>query len=193
MKWISYMYTYTSSLLDLPPQLTLLDLEAKVPILPLIAFWLQVNYFSLWVSAPPSLTRTKTPYLAGFSEGLNELWQTHEKMASTDTYTHLGEHLKTVRALYKAVNLYRDEYVSLDFYLAVPLKYIFQKERKRTSENGIWVSFQVYFKVLFPFKMYSQCQQILGLPNLFVVCREGGLSVFQSWNFLFFPDHCFSL
>lgn len=95
------------------------------------------------------------------------------------------------RTSYHSANLYRDEYVSLDFSLAVPLKYIFQK--KRTSEKGIWVSFQIYFKVLVPSKIYSQCQQILGLSNLFVVCREGGFSVFQSWDFLFFPDQCFSL
>lgn len=34
---------------------------------------------------------------------------------------------------------------------------------------------------------------MLSLSNLFVVCIEGGLSVFQSWDFLFFPDQCFSL
>lgn len=44
--------------------------------------------------------------------------------------------MKTVSASYKAVDLYRDEYVSLDLYLAVPLKYIFQKERKKPVKMG---------------------------------------------------------
>jgi len=59
--------------------------------------------------------------------------RTPEKMACARTYT-----LRTAlenRTSYQNADLYRDEYVSLDFSLEVPLKYIFQK--KRTSDKGI--------------------------------------------------------
>lgn len=110
---------------------------------------------------------------------------TQEKYQPRPLYPQLEFHM--ILLIYTGTNMK----IILNLYLAVPLKYTLQKEKNQWKR--IWVSFQIYFKALFLFQICSQGQQILSLSNLFVVCIEGGLSVLQSWDFLFFPDQCFSL